>query len=592
MGIRIASWIVVGITLGLLSAWGTLALNPSVRGEQGAILLAWFFVAQLALVSMVAVVHEGVRRALRAGAVGAGPSLVEVALGALALALLMAATGLIGSGGLRWGLRLLLGPAMLAAAIRLAARTPPVPTRQVVAALASVPAIALLIGIFVLQPGLEGTAAAPAGASLPAADGQPVLLIGVDGADWNRMEGLFAEGRLPTLKRLRDEGTTADLETMQPTWSPRIWNTVSTGRLPDDHGVLDFTELRGVGWDCGIQRLQKDPLLPGSLALKHVVSLLVRSERLLAMPVTSCQRQVPALWNVVSDAGGRAAAIGWFASWPSDPIDGYVVSDLNPFRVAFSARRGIEVPTIAGLTHPPELLADLLGSAAVSDVEDEPGAIAALPFFQDLSDSERAAIRPIDLSVVRSFYLSDGFSVGAAEELLRRERLDLVAIYLSGIDNASHRFARTPSVVDRYYDAMDVFVERLLAAAGPDTVTILVSDHGWVYPPDEPIGHFHAPHGVLLIHGQGVPARQLERTPHVMDIAPTALAFLGLPRGDQMRGGAIAETLPETARASSRRPPAALGSYRYTPGSGEGAGERLLQGDMMERLKVLGYVDE
>ena len=422
-----------------------------------------------------------------------------------------------------------------------------------------------------------------------------VLWIAIDGADWSRMEALFASGRLPHLKRLRDEGVTAPLVTLSPTWSPRIWTSLATGRAPEAHGVLDFVEHRAPGAACGVQRLQRHRLLPGSFGLHGVVDALIAVGQLSQLPVTSCQRRVPALWNIASSAGIRSTTVGWYASWPTDPVKGYIVSDLNPLRAVFR-NLGFEARdelTPSGLTLPLGLLDELVANVEVPDVPEDPEAILALPFFEELTEEQRAHLLGTDLlPVFRSIYRSDVFSVGSAEYLLRRDPGDLVSVYFSGVDNTSHRFTE-PGVVDRYYDVADEFVGRLVAAAGPDVTTLVVSDHGWAYADhvDERFAHRHAPDGVFILHGPEIPALQLATKPHVYDVAPTLLALLGLPSDERMEGRAIVEALPESARAESRRPPVDYGSYAYTPAASAAPGE-VLQNEMMDRLEALGYLDE
>src|SRR5262245_7666940 len=51
---------------------------------------------------------------------------------------------------------------------------------------------------------------------------QPVVLIGLDGADWNIIEPLIAAGRMPHMAALAARGARARLLTINPTLSPVI----------------------------------------------------------------------------------------------------------------------------------------------------------------------------------------------------------------------------------------------------------------------------------------------------------------------------------------------------------------------------------
>ena len=55
-----------------------------------------------------------------------------------------------------------------------------------------------------------------------------VILIGWDGADWEHIHPLMDAGLLPTLESLVNEGTMANLATLQPVLSPMLWNSVAT----------------------------------------------------------------------------------------------------------------------------------------------------------------------------------------------------------------------------------------------------------------------------------------------------------------------------------------------------------------------------
>jgi len=120
----------------------------------------------------------------------------------------------------------------------------------------------------------------------------PVVVVGVDGAEWRLINRLWAEGRLPHLRSLADRGVTAPIETFHKE-SPVIWTSIATGVYPDVHGITGF-RVRAEDGD---------------------------------RPVTSTVRRVPAIWNIVSTVGLRVAVLGWWATWPAEDVNGVVVSD-------------------------------------------------------------------------------------------------------------------------------------------------------------------------------------------------------------------------------------------------------------------------
>ncbi|MBW2313567.1 MAG: alkaline phosphatase family protein [Deltaproteobacteria bacterium] len=71
-----------------------------------------------------------------------------------------------------------------------------------------------------------------------------VVLVGVDGASWRVIDGLVAEGALPTFAALAERGVEAELETVEPVVSPVVWTSLATGRTPENHGVSGFLASR------------------------------------------------------------------------------------------------------------------------------------------------------------------------------------------------------------------------------------------------------------------------------------------------------------------------------------------------------------
>jgi predicted AlkP superfamily phosphohydrolase/phosphomutase len=126
--------------------------------------------------------------------------------------------------------------------------------------------------------------------------GVKVLLIGIDGATFGVLEPMVAEGRLPVFARLIEAGTKARLRSESPTKSPALWTTIATGRAREDHGIEDFmSKSRGTS---------------GEPAL-----------------VASVDRRTLALWNLVGAFERTVLSVGWWVTWPAEPVLGQVVSD-------------------------------------------------------------------------------------------------------------------------------------------------------------------------------------------------------------------------------------------------------------------------
>lgn len=425
-------------------------------------------------------------------------------------------------------------------------------------------------------------------APLPATARLQVLLLGVDGLEWDRIYALIDRGQLPHLTQLIQESASGRLQTLLPTWSPIIWTTIATGMEAEKHGIYDFTEIRLPGLRRGIQRLRKQALLPAGVGIVPLVKHLHRAGLLRELPITARQREVKALWNVLSDQGRRVGVVNWFATWPSEVVDGYIVSDNNPARHAFLQEDyGAAHASQLAISHPPELIAEI-GQGLV-DEDLDVAAIARLPFFDGLTALQREELDPESYEVFEQIHRADLFAVDAALYLQRTAPdLDLLAVYLSGIDNVSHRFQGNMPVVDSYYDHVDGLLAKLIAGAAPGTTIVLVSDHGWSYRWGIQLGHDHAPDGVILVRGAGIaPGTEIEQA-SVRDVAPTVLALLGLPPSREMDGRVLTEAL---GGAAPLAPIASYGSHAPRWGVHVDSDElRLGADEQMERLRALGYV--
>lgn len=250
----------------------------------------------------------------------------------------------------------------------------------------------------------------------------PIVLVAIDGASWIAIQDLWKQGRLPHLRALAQRGAKSQLTPVADI-SPVIWTSFVTGVKPNRHGITDF-------------------LLPTDQG---------------DIPVSSSVRRVPAIWNMLTTVERRVAVIGWWASWPAEPVNGIVVSDRA-------------LRTTEGAVSPPKFAARFRD--IVADYAKDPNAD-----FQ----AEIARQDQIHAAVARQLVTED---------------FDLILLYLRGPDVVSHpywkyfqppadeevdpeRIAKYGERVPQAYDAVDDLLGGLIAAAPEGTNFFVTSDHGF-----------------------------------------------------------------------------------------------------------------
>jgi predicted AlkP superfamily phosphohydrolase/phosphomutase len=289
----------------------------------------------------------------------------------------------------------------------------------------------------------ERTAADFPGVSYPMAEGfsrsgsdleGPLWIIGIDGATWNIIQPMAERGELPNLSALTAEGAHGVLLAEEPTISPALWATIATGVPRFEHGVVNF--------------LVK---LPG------------RAEAVTTGPP---DRHAPALWELVGAAGGEAAVVSWFGSFPAEEIRGYYVS------------KGFDPENLRpGQVHPPEFADSLRDQAAVRMRRGDFDGIARSELLQDT-------------------LLDDARTLAALRVIASEGRPDLVLAHFAGIDVAQHVTWRhmdpeTPSfpddgpvdpslagVIPAYYRYIDHTLGEIREMMPKDGTLLVLSDHG------------------------------------------------------------------------------------------------------------------
>ncbi len=364
-----------------------------------------------------------------------------------------------------------------------------------------------------------------------------LFVLGLDGFDWLIVDEVASKYPLANIERLRKEGAWGNLVSLEPMVSPMIWTTIATGVTPDVHGITDF---------------------------------LVRDEQSgQDVPITSSMRRVPAIWNITSFAGITTGVIGWFATYPSEEVKGFVVSDRFAHHM-FDPNwtMGQQVASLAHVTYP-ENLYERLDSLRIEpqSIREElsrfvKGKIGELGTGYDPRDAISS------LRVALSSFLTYR---NLMEYLYSTYKPSFFAIYYSFTDDALHLFIRymdppmkgvSKEEAERFGETVhmvcleaDRLIGKVLSMIDDSTVLVVVSDHGFksgdMRPSSDPRMGFgqatdwHRLNGVIAMYGPGIRKGVEIRNASVLDVAPTLLYVLGLPPDKRMKGKVLLDAFSD-----------------------------------------------
>ncbi|MCP4654077.1 MAG: hypothetical protein GY856_01530 [bacterium] len=385
---------------------------------------------------------------------------------------------------------------------------------------------------------------------------QPVVLIGVDGLEWNVLLPMMRDGDLPVMTRLMEEGAAGRLETFSPTRSPVIWTSMATGKVPTKHGIGHFY----------FQDQDGNPRL-----------------------FSNRNRKTKALWNIFSDYRRTVHCLGWWMTFPAEEIRGTMVAQTNTLsQIRTTGGRavwkGSVLRGLSGQVYPETFQNRVLDIADAVEAD--------LP---DLIREEFGSFKYPHSELTRRLWLNTLWAIRADTIYLRVARRllasgdppELLLLYFGGTDVVAHRFWRymypeefthKPSpeevenfadVIRNYYRYVDSAIGTVLKEIDPEAHVFIVSDHGMHafnqqqrFDPDLPpadiqsAAHEDGPPGIIITAGKYIQAtnvldvRRGSASPSdlptlgsVLDLAPTILVLKGLPIGQDMDGTILDEVL-------------------------------------------------
>lgn len=408
---------------------------------------------------------------------------------------------------------------------------------------------------------------APARPSLAVVSpGLRVKLLAIDGFDPAVVDTLIARGRLPTLARLLRGGTVriAADDVRDPA---RSWTTIATGQPADVHGIegLETRRVAGLhgsvasGDDRGLGR-----------ALRGATDLLR-----LTSPSTASGTglRVKTFWDVAAEAGLRPVVVNWWATWPA-------IGNTPDAPVVISDRATVRLERGGALDG--EIAPDILYNRLRND----------WPLIKKEAAAVMTALLPVSTDAQTAAVLRRAAEVDAVQLALASRldlaAVDLVTIYLPGLDIAQHALMRpesapAPSALSArleglrgYYEYLDALLRDTVPAA--NEFVMVVTQPGRI----ESISH-----GVVAVAGARA-SQAGTSNGRSIDIAPTVLHALGVPVSRELAGAPLLGLF--SAEFVKEYPVRRVDSYgRRIPPARQSEGQPLDQ-EMIERLRSLGYV--
>jgi Type I phosphodiesterase / nucleotide pyrophosphatase len=320
-------------------------------------------------------------------------------------------------------------------------------------------------------------------------------VIGLDAATLDAILPLAAQGRVPFLARLLEEGAYGRLASFTPRRPAALWTTLATGKHPARHGVLGGVRYRA-------RFLGPDPelrLLPVGIGFERWGVRAARGEP------PGAGREAATLWEVLPRLGAASAVVGWPAASAAPGLPAFVVGE-----------RELPGPG-AGLAGDARRLA--AAEALVARRPEVEACFVVLPGLAKVSGRAFGGWAAATFDGAR----------GAAE-------------------------TRAAARLAGYYEALDARLARLWESGGGPRLLAVVSAHGVEAPGraarlwaeltgGEGVGGRldGAADGVLMLYGEGVRRRSLLTGARLVDLAPTLLYALRLPVARDLDGRVLTE---------------------------------------------------
>ncbi|KAB1198215.1 MULTISPECIES: alkaline phosphatase family protein [Haloferax] len=255
------------------------------------------------------------------------------------------------------------------------------------------------------------------------------LVIGLDGGEWDVINPLIQEGKLPNIAQLKQEGVSGPLESITPPVSPPAWTSIQTGTNPGKHGIFDFSTF---------------------------------DENYNRRSINSSDRSATPFWEIMNNEGTTTGLFKVPFTYPPEDVDGFMVT-------------GFPTPnTVKDFATPESLLED------VGPVED---------LFEDWSLQQAGDYEAFKQNLIEVAERQTEIFL----ELIRKNETDFSMTVYDGSDRIQHFFWKyfdethprydpespLSGAIEEYYQTVDQGIGELLEETGDNCDVVVISDHGF-----------------------------------------------------------------------------------------------------------------
>lgn len=250
-----------------------------------------------------------------------------------------------------------------------------------------------------------------------------VVVLGLDGVPCTLLKKFAAEGIMPNVAKLQQEGTLCSLTASIPEVSSTSWSTFMTGVNPGRHGIYGFMELHKDNYSWKF---------PNFHDLKSKT-----------------------IWEIAGENNKRSIVLNIPSTYPARPLHGMLVAGF----VALDLRKA---------TYPDTLYQYLQNIHYKLDVDISQAAKSMNNFTQDIISTFHKRVEAIN-------YLYDNEDCDLFIAVITET--DRLHHYLwEALENTTHPQHK---FFLNFYQELDRFIGSFYQKIDPDTPFIMLSDHGF-----------------------------------------------------------------------------------------------------------------